>query len=193
MTRLGTGCIPFLMPLMLQVGFGHPAVIAGLMMAPMAIGSISAKSVVTKILTNYGYKKTLFTITFIIGLIITQFSLQSPNMPIYVLIIPLFLLGAAMSTQFTAMNTLTLADLTENNASSGNSMLAVTQQLAISFGIASSAAILHFFESLSYGDHIDNFHYTFITIGIITLSSSFIFLLLQQEDGQNLINKKDPQ
>lgn len=193
MTRLGTGYIPFLMPLMLQVGFGHPAVTAGLMMAPMAIGSISAKSVVTKILTNYGYKKTLFTITFIIGLIITQFSLQSPNMPIYVLIIPLFLLGAVMSTQFTAMNTLTLADLTESNASSGNSMLAVTQQLAISFGIASSAAILHFFESLPYGDHIDNFHYTFITIGLITLSSSFIFLLLQQEDGQNLINKKDPQ
>ncbi|PAV02432.1 MFS transporter [Arsenophonus sp. ENCA] len=191
-TRIGTGCIPFLMPLMLQVGFGHPAVTAGLMMAPMAIGSISAKSVVTKILTQYGYKKTLFTITFIIGLIITQFSLQSPDMPIYILIIPLFLLGAAMSTQFTAMNTLTLADLTENNASSGNSMLAVTQQLAISFGIASSAAILHFYESLPYGDHIDNFHYTFITIGIITLSSSLIFLLLQQEDGQNLINKKDP-
>lgn len=74
------------MPLMLQVGFGHPAVTAGLMVAPMAIGSILAKSVVTKILTQYGYKKTLFTITFIIGLIITQFSLQSPNMPIYVLI-----------------------------------------------------------------------------------------------------------
>lgn len=65
-------------------------------------------------------------------------------MPIYVLIIPLFLLGTAMSTQFTAMNTLTLADLTENNASSGNSMLAVPQQLAISFGIASNTAILHF-------------------------------------------------
>ncbi|CAA2931215.1 putative transport protein HsrA [Arsenophonus endosymbiont of Bemisia tabaci Q2] len=160
------------------------------MMAPMAIGSISAKSVVTKILTQYGYKKTFFTITFIIGLIITQFSLQSPNMPIYVLIIPLFLLGSAMSTQFTAMNTLTLADLTENNAISGNSMLAVTQQLAISFGIASSAAILRFYESLPYDDYIDNFHY--ITIGIITLSSSLILLLLQQEDGQNLINKKDP-
>lgn len=48
-------------------------------------------------------------------------------MPIYVLIIPLFLLGAEMSTQFTAINTLTLADLTENNASSGNSMLAIPQ------------------------------------------------------------------
>ncbi|CAA2930460.1 putative transport protein HsrA [Arsenophonus endosymbiont of Bemisia tabaci Q2] len=64
-----------------------------------------------------------------------------------------------MSTQFIAMNTLTLADLTENNAISGNSMLAVTQQLAISFGIASSAAILRFYESLPYCDHIDNFHY----------------------------------
>ena len=67
-----------------------------------------------------------------------------------------------MSTQFTAMNTITLADLTENNASSGNSMLAVPQQLAISFGIASNTAILHFYEYLPSGDHINSFHYTLL-------------------------------
>ncbi len=47
-TRLGTGCVPFLMPLMLQVGFGYPAIIAGCMIAPTAIGSIIAKSTVTQ-------------------------------------------------------------------------------------------------------------------------------------------------
>lgn len=47
-TRLGTGCVPFLMPLMLQVGFGYPAIIAGCMIAPTAIGSIIAKSTVTR-------------------------------------------------------------------------------------------------------------------------------------------------
>lgn len=62
------------------------------------------------------------------------------------LILPLFVLGMAMSTQFTSMNTITLADLTDENASSGNSVLAVTQQLSISLGVAVSAAVLRFYE-----------------------------------------------
>lgn len=138
-TRLGTGCVPFLMPLMLQVGFGYQAFIAGCMMAPTALGSIIAKSMVTQVLRRLGYRHTLVGITVIIGLMIAQFSLQSPAMAIWMLILPLFILGMAMSTQFTAMNTITLADLTDDNASSGNSVLAVTQQLSISLGVAVSA------------------------------------------------------
>lgn len=192
-TRLGTGSIPFLMPLMLQVGFGYEAVIAGMMMAPMAIGSIIAKSSVTGILTKFGYRNILFTVTAIIGFMIAQFSLQSPSMSIYLLVVPLFVLGMVMSTQFTAMNTICLADLTDNNASAGNSMLAVTQQLSISFGIAVSAAILSFYEGKPAGNTVDNFHYTFITIGVITLVSAFVFLLLKRNDGQNLIKSKAKQ
>jgi hypothetical protein len=56
-SRLGTGCVPFLMPLMLQVGFGYPALIAGCMMAPTAMGSILAKSMVTQVLRRLGYRK----------------------------------------------------------------------------------------------------------------------------------------
>ncbi|PQQ23595.1 multidrug transporter subunit MdtD [Photorhabdus hindustanensis] len=190
-TRLGTGCIPFLMPLMLQVGFGYSAVIAGMMMAPTAIGSVIAKSFVTNVLTRFGYRKTLVSITIIIGLMISQFSLQSPEMSAVLLSIPLFLLGMAVSIQFTSMNTITLADLTDNNASSGNSLLAVTQQLSISFGVAVSAAILRFYESIHYGTTIDSFHNTFITVGIITLLSSSTFLLLHKEDGDNMIKKKN--
>ena len=69
---------------------------------------------------------------------IAQFALQSPAMPVWMLILPLFILGMAMSTQFTSMNTITLADLTDENASSGNSVLAVTQQLSISLGLPSA-------------------------------------------------------
>lgn len=58
-TRLGTGCVPFLMPLMLQVGFGYQAFIAGCMMAPTALGSIIAKSMVTQVLRRLGYRHTL--------------------------------------------------------------------------------------------------------------------------------------
>ncbi|WAH50983.1 multidrug transporter subunit MdtD [Pseudescherichia vulneris] len=189
-SRLGTGCVPFLMPLMLQVGFGYSAIIAGCMIAPTAIGSILAKSTVTQVLRWFGYRKTLFGITVIIGVMIAQFALQSPSMEIWLLLLPLFILGMAMSTQFTAMNTITLADLTDENASSGNSMLAVTQQLAISLGVAVSAAVLRFYEGFENANTIEQFHYTFITMGVITLISAFVFLLLKPKDGRNLIKER---
>ncbi|RTF23615.1 DHA2 family efflux MFS transporter permease subunit [Serratia marcescens] len=190
-SRLGTGCVPFLMPLMLQVGFGYTAIVAGCMMAPTAIGSLMAKSTVTQVLRWFGYRKTLVGITVIIGVLIAQFALQSPGMPLWLMILPLFVLGMAMSTQFTAMNTISLADLNDANASAGNSVLAVTQQLSISFGVAISAAVLRFYESLSLGTMIDHFHYTFITMGIVTVASALVFMLLRRKDGRNLISGQE--
>ncbi|HEA9984938.1 TPA: multidrug transporter subunit MdtD [Yersinia enterocolitica] len=190
-SRLGTGCVPFLMPLMLQVGFGYSAIIAGCMMAPTAIGSMMAKSAVTQVLRSLGYRTVLVGITAIIGVLIALFAFQSPGMSPWLMILPLFILGMAMSTQFTAMNTITLADLTDNNASSGNSVLAVTQQLAISFGVAISAVVLRFYDGLSFGNNIDHFHYTFITMGAVTLLSSVVFLLLKPRDGDNLIQGRN--
>ena len=96
--RLGTGCIPFLMPLMLQVGFGYPAIIAGCMMGPTAIGSLLAKSTVTQVLRRFGYRKTLVGITVIIGVLVASFALQSPDGSIIMLLVALFVLGMAMST-----------------------------------------------------------------------------------------------
>mgnify|MGYP001116295448 FL=1 len=189
-SRLGTGCVPFLMPLMLQVGFGYPALIAGCMMAPTAMGSILAKSTVTQVLRWFGYRKTLVGVTIFIGLMIAQFSLQSAALPIWMLILPLFVLGMAMSTQFTSMNTITLADLTDENASSGNSVLAVTQQLSISLGVAVSAAVLRFYEGFDSANTVEQFHYTFITMGALTVVSALVFMLLKPKDGRNLIKER---
>lgn len=189
-SRLGTGCVPFLMPLMLQVGFGYSAIVAGCMMAPTAIGSMLAKSTVTGVLRRLGYRTTLVAITMIIGLFIASFALQSPGEQIAVLLLPLFLLGMAMSTQFTAMNTITLADLTDENASSGNSMLAVTQQLAISFGVAVSAAVLRFYENFG-GTTVEQFHSTFLTMGVVTILSALVFMLLKPGDGRHLISDRE--
>lgn len=189
-SRLGTGCVPFLMPLMLQVGFGYSALIAGCMMVPTALGAILAKSTVTEVLRRFGYRKTLFSITFIIGIMIAQFSLQSPGLALWLLVLPLFVLGMAMSTQFTAMNTITLADLSDEHASSGNSVLAVTQQLSISFGVAVSAAVLTAFKSNESLSTVAQFHYTFLIMGGITLLSSLVFLVLRPKDGRHLIKER---
>lgn len=189
-SRLGTGCVPFLMPLMLQVGFGYPALIAGCMMAPTALGSILAKSTVTQILRWFGYRKTLVGVTLFIGVMIAQFALQTQAMAIWMLVLPLFILGMAMSTQFTAMNTISLADLTDENASSGNSVLAVTQQLSISLGVAVSAAVLRFYEGVDGTNTVEQFHYTFMTMGAVTVVSALTFMLLKAKDGRNLIKER---
>lgn len=189
-SRLGTGCVPFLMPLMLQVGFGYSAIIAGCMMAPTALGSLLAKSTVTPVLRLFGYRRTLVGITTIIGILIAAFTLLSPAQSIALLLIPLFMLGMAMSTQFTAMNTITLADLSDENASGGNSVLAVTQQLAISFGVAVSAAVLRFYQQFD-GSTIQQFHATFLTMGVVTVLSGLTFMLLKHGDGRNLIANRD--
>jgi MFS family permease len=189
-SRLGTGCVPFLMPLMLQVGFGYPALIAGCMMAPTAVGSILAKSGVTQLLRRLGYRRTLVGVTVFIGVMIAQFSLQSAALPVWMLILPLFVLGMAMSIQFTSMNTITLADLSDENASGGNSMLAVTQQLSISLGVAVSAAVLRFYEGFDSNNTVEQFHSTFITMGVLTVVSALVFMLLKPKDGQNLIKER---
>lgn len=189
-SRLGTGCVPFLMPLMLQVGFGYSAIIAGCMMAPTAIGSILAKSTVTQLLRWFGYRRVLVSITVIIGILIATFSLQSPAESVFLLLIPLFILGMAMSTQFTAMNTITLADLDDDNASGGNSVLAVTQQLAISFGVAVSAAVLRFYQEFETST-VQQFHETFLTMGVVTVLSALTFMMLRNGDGRNLISNRD--
>ncbi|MGE9553364.1 multidrug transporter subunit MdtD [Erwinia amylovora] len=189
-SRLGTGCIPFLMPLMLQVGFGYSAILAGCMMAPTAVGSLLAKSTVTQVLRWFGYRKTLVWISVIIGVLIASFALQTPAMGLVILLLPLFILGMAMSTQFTAMNTITLADLNDSNASSGNSMLAVTQQLAISFGVAVSAAVLRFYENFD-GTTVQHFHATFLTMGVVTVFSGLVFMLLKPGDGRHLISNRE--
>lgn len=106
------------------------------------------------------------------------------------LILPLFVLGMAMSTQFTSMNTITLADLTDDNASSGNSVLAVTQQLSISLGVAVSAAVLRFYEGFDSANTVEQFHYTFITMGVLTVVSALVFMLLKPKDGRNLIKER---
>ncbi len=133
---------------------------------------------VTQVLRRLGYRHTLVGITVIIGLMIAQFAITG-NGDMGRAILPLFILGMAMSTQFTAMNTITLADLTDDNASSGNSVLAVTQQLSISLGVAVSAAVLRVYEGMEGTTTVEQFHYTFITMGIITVASAAMFMLLK--------------
>ena len=146
-----------------------------------------------KILNRFGYRVTLTGVTVCIGLMLPSSPSRRPPCPCGCSFSPLFMLGMAMSTQFTAMNSITLGDLSTEDASTGNGLLSVTQQLSISFGVASSTVVLRFYNSFASGTLLDHFHYTFITIGGITMMAAFVFMLLRKDDGDSLLpGRKKP-
>ena len=191
-TRLGIGGMPFLIPLLLQVGYGYSATVAGLIMIPSAASNIIAKSFVVPIVNKFGYRNTLISNTIILGLIICLFYFLQSESPIYYIIPLMVLNGFFSSIQFTAMNTLSLADLDENTSSEGNSLLSVTQQLSLTFGISVAALILGVFRQAGFvnGVEVQAFRYSFLTMGVMTILSTYIFLKLRNSDGASMSGKK---
>lgn len=193
-TRLGIGGLSLLIPLMLQVGFGYPAFIAGMIMIPFALSNLIGKSFVVPVVTHFGYKKTLIYNTILLGSLIASFYFLRVTTPLYVIVLVLLVHGLINSVQFTAMNTIALADLDKTNSSEGNSLLAVTQQLAISFGISVAAFVLLLFqntEQLQVGEESRIFNHSFLVLGIITILSTGVFMQLKSTDGENLSRKKE--
>ncbi|MBU8882931.1 MFS transporter [Kaistella sp. DKR-2] len=188
-TRLGISAIPLLLPLMIQIAYGESAVISGWIVAPMALTAMFGKSSVINILNRFGYRKTLMTNTFIIGILICCLGIPGMHSSIYWYVPIIAVLGFFNSIQFTSMNTISIADLRNSHTSSGNSLLAVNQQLAIGFGIAFGLIVLKLFENntaLLHGNPHLAFRYTFFVVGILTVLSGFVFRRLHSKDGENM-------
>ena len=182
--RLGISGVPFLIPLFLQVGFGYSAIFAGMMLMPMAIASICTRFYITRILGRLGYRFVLIANTILAGILILLMSLLNLTTPLLILGILLFCIGGVNSMQFTSMNSITLANLQGESTSSGNSLMAVNQQLAISFGTGFGALLVRLFGYTTTTIHA--FQLTFVILGIVTMLSSMIFAQLKKQDGENL-------
>ncbi len=188
-TRLGISSIPLLLPLMVQIAYGETAVVSGWIVAPMALTAMFGKSFVIRVLNYFGYRKTLMTNTFIIGFLICCLGIPGMNTSIWWFTPIIAVLGFFNSIQFTSMNTIAIADLRTSHTSSGNSLLAVNQQLAIGFGIAFGLVVLNIFQKIpqNAGENIHlAFRYTFFVVGILTILSGFVFRRLHSRDGDNM-------
>ncbi len=185
-TRLGISAVPFLLPLLLQVVFEFSPSQAGWLLAPIAVGAIGVKPFVSKIIQRYSYRKVLVYNTSLIGILIimlAQFN-DPTHWPWFIPI--LTMMGACNSMQFSAMNTITIGDLEGTQTSSGNSLMAVNQQLAMSFGIAFGAALLTLLHERLQVDTLTAFHITYWILGALTIVSGLYFLRLKPADGQGL-------
>ena len=190
-SRLGISSVPFLLPLLFQLAFGFSASLSGWLLAPIAIASILVKPLIKPLMGYFGYRRVLVANTRLLGCLMMCLAIPSAHTPLWLWAALLFVVGMGNSLQFSAMNTLTVADLRSFQTGSGNSLMAVNQQLAMSFGIALGALILQFLSQSSIAT--DNLHtafrYTFIYLGAITFISSWIFVGLDNRDGRNLTQK----
>jgi len=189
--RLGSGALPFLVPLLLQVGMGYSPSLAGMSMIPLAAAAMVAKSLARPLIERFGYRTLLTANTVALGILLASLGLVTADTPYPLLLALLGVLGAINSMQFTAMNTVTLIDLGDQEASSGNSLLSVVAQLSMSLGVACAGALLGGFESAIGKDGVEDvlsaFHLTFFTIGLMAMFAATIFVQLSPEVGRRAV------
>jgi hypothetical protein len=132
-TRLGVGGLPFLLPLLYQLGLKLPAWQSGLLMMPTAAAAMGMKLIAPKVLARFGYRQVLVVNTICIGLTIGMFSLVGVNTPWFAIAGIALLQGFFNSLQFSSMNTLAYADVEPKDSSMASTIASSFQQLSMSF------------------------------------------------------------
>jgi EmrB/QacA subfamily drug resistance transporter len=175
-TRLGVSGMYLLLVLFLQIGCGWSPLVAGMMMVPQAIGSITVKPFINRLLNRFGYRRLLLGNTFAVSAVLCSFALLSADTPPWITIVFVYVYGAVMSLQYTSMNTLAYVDLDVRYASQASSMASTAQYLSMSFGIALASQLMAgFLGSHNAQGYVWAFRWAVIILGLVTLAASWIF------------------
>lgn len=195
LTRLGVGGMPFLLPLLYQVGLGLPAWHSGLLMMPTAAAAMGMKLIAPRVLGKLGYRQVLVVNTVCIGLTIGLFALVGPATPSYVIIGIGLLQGFFNSLQFSSMNTLAYADVEAKDTSMASTISSSLQQLSMSFGLAAGSLITAWFlGNVPQSNQplvTSALHHAFLALSVMTILSSAMFWGLRRNDGESI--SKGPQ
>jgi EmrB/QacA subfamily drug resistance transporter len=193
-TRLGIGGLPFLLPLLYQVGLGYTAIQSGLLIMPQALAAMSLKLTLPQILRRFGYRRVLIFNTLMLGAMLLIFSAIDVGWPAWAIVLTAFIYGFFTSTQYTSMNTLAYADVNDEQAASASTIASTVQQLAVSFGIAvaSLAAALFIHDQPGAGapDMIHGIHLALRVLGVLTILSTLVFSELRLNDGDAVSSHK---
>jgi len=189
-TRLGLGGIPFLFPLLYQIGLGLSPIQSGLLVLPQAVASIGLKTFMPAILARLGYRTVLVFNTIVVGLLIMSFATVGAETPIWRIVLQAFALGLFTSMQYTSMNTLVYADVSSAQTSGASTIAATGQQLSISFGVAGASLIAAMFVPAEMHSHAGAMIYgvqqAFLILGVMTVVSSVVFMELKADDGGDI-------
>jgi EmrB/QacA subfamily drug resistance transporter len=188
-TRLGIGGVPFLLPLLYQIGLGFTPIQSGLLIMPQAVAAMTMKLSMPWLLKRLGYRAVLISNTIFIGILLLAFALIGVNTPLWVIILLAFLFGGFTSLQYTSMNTLVFADTTEAQASSASTIASTLQQMSVSFGVAAAGLTTAIFIPNKIATSVGvvhGIHEAFLVLGSLTIVSTVVFSSLKSGDGDDV-------
>jgi len=183
--RMGLGALPFLLPLMFQLGFGLSALQSGLLTFASAAGAMTMKFTAGPIIRKFGFRRVLIANALISGVFLMGYSLFRPQTPHLIIFAALLIGGFFRSLQFTAINTLSYADVPSPRMSKATSLASMMQQLSLSIGVGIGALLLHITLSLRGASQVgpQDFLPAFLTVGALCVASLTFFLPLPADAG----------
>jgi fucose permease len=144
--RIAISAAPFLLPLMFQVGFGLNAFESGLLTLSVFAGNLSMKLVTTPVMRRFGFRPVLIVNGILAAVSLAVMSLISPTTPTWIVVAVLFASGLSRSLQFTALNTLSFADVPKAQMSGASALSSTLFQLTMGIGVALGAIALRLAE-----------------------------------------------
>jgi EmrB/QacA subfamily drug resistance transporter len=193
-TRIGVGGMPFLLPLLYQVGLGYSPLQSGLLILPQSVAAMGLRLLMPRLLRRLGYRRVLLVNTAMIGLLIGLFALVGQGTPAWIIVAQAFAFGFFSSFQYTSMNTLGFADISDADASRASTIASAAQQMSMSFGVAAASLT----TALFLPDHaardaaafVSGIHRAFVALGVFTILSALIFRGLTSTDGDTVSQHK---
>ena len=185
MFRLGIGAIPFLLPLMLQVGFGLSALDSGLITFASAFGALMMKFTAPTILRSFGFRYVLTFNALICAGFLASYSLFTPETSHIVIVLVLLVGGFFRSLQFTSLNAVAYSDVSTEMMSRATALVAVAQQLFISAGVAVGAFAIEVSRWWRGDTELaaTDFSFAFLVIAALSAAASLLHLQLKDDAG----------
>ena len=183
--RIGIGALPFLLPLLLQAGFGLSAFASGQLTFAAALGALTMKFAAKPILRRFGFRRVLLGNAFLSGLSLAAIALFRPDTPHALILAVLLIGGFFRSLQFTSINTLGYADIDQQHMSRATSFASMAQQLSLSAGVATGAILLHVTMAARGGGALEatDFLPAFLAVGVCAMLSALAYLRLPGDAG----------
>src|SRR3954468_4059849 len=187
-TRLTQGAHPYLLPLMMQLGFGLSAAHSGLMTLATALGSIAAKPFAPKLLRRFGFRDTLMVNGFFASAGYAVCGLFRPGWPLPLMFAVMVISGFFMSIQFTGFNTIAYDEVSQQRMGAATSFYTTFQQLMLSMGICAGAAALQG-AMVMRGHHapqFSDFTAAFWTVAAVSLTATIWNRRFSHEAGTEI-------
>lgn len=186
--RLAMGATPFMLALLLQIGFGMSPFQAGLLTFISAAGALVMKTAAPPILRRFGFRSVLIVNAVITGVLFMAYGLFKPDTPHWLIMIVLLVGGFFRSLQFTSLNGLAYADIDQPQMSRASTLSAMTQQLVQSVGIGLAAMLLHMFMVMHGETTLTarSISPAFLIVGALTFFSLAFFIRLPKTAGDEL-------